>query len=391
MSTYDKVKPLYNEIKEYRRYLHQHPETAFEEFGTSDFIAKKLEEFGLEIHRGLGKTGVVATLKVGTSDKKIALRADMDALDMQEYGDLEYKSKYDGKMHGCGHDGHMAMLLGAAKHLTQTKNFDGTVYFIFQPAEEIKGGAKKMIDDGLFEKFPAQSVWGMHNFHGFDIGEFAIKTGAMMASFDTFEIEIIGVGCHAGMPHLGKDPIVGSAQVINALQTIASRNTDPLDAVVVSVTQIQGGSTWNVIPKSVTLRGTFRCLKKQTQKQTKEIIEKIVTATTQALGLEVNIAFNPQNLPYPVTINSDKETKIAQEVAIALAGEKNVNTNFPPSMGAEDFSIMLEQKPGCYIWIGNGAIKNNCVLHNTQYDFNDEALVWGISYWVDLTQKLLKV
>ena len=391
MSTYDKVKPLYNEIKGYRRYLHQHPETAFEEYNTSDFIAQKLKSFGLVTHRGLGKTGVVATLKVGTSDKKIALRADMDALDMQEHGDLEYKSKYDGKMHGCGHDGHMAMLLGAAKYLSQTKNFDGTVYFIFQPAEEIKGGAKKMIDDGLFEKFPADSVWGMHNFHGFDIGEFAIKTGAMMASFDTFEIEIIGVGCHAGMPHLGKDPIVGSAQVINALQTIVSRNSDPLDAVVVSITQIQGGSTWNVIPKSVTLRGTFRCLKKETQKQTKETITKIVTATTQALGLEVNIEFNPQNLAYPVTINSDNETKIAQEVAINLAGEKNVNINFPPSMGAEDFSIMLEKKPGCYIWVGNGAIKNDCVLHNSQYDFNDEALIWGISYWVDLTQKLLKI
>ena len=391
MSTYDKVKPLYNEIKEYRRYLHQYPETAFEEYNTSDFIAKKLKEFGLEVHRGLGKTGVVATLKVGSSDKKIALRADMDALDMQEYGDLEYKSKYDGKMHGCGHDGHTAILLGAAKYLTQTKNFDGTVYFIFQPAEEIKGGAKKMIDDGLFEKFPADSVWGMHNFHGFDVGEFAIKTGAMMASFDTFEIEIIGVGCHAGMPHLGKDPIVGSAQVINALQTIVSRNSDPLDAVVVSVTQIQGGSTWNVIPKSVTLRGTFRCLKKQTQKEVKDTIVRVVTSTTQALELEVNIEFNPQNLAYPVTLNSDKETKIAQEVAIALAGEKNVNTNFPPSMGAEDFSIMLEKKPGCYIWIGNGAIKNNCALHNTQYDFNDEALVWGISYWIDLTQRLLKL
>ncbi len=389
MSTYESVKLLQSEMQEWRRYLHMYPETAFEEHNTSKFLIQKLTSFGLEVHKGLAKTGVVATLKVGNSNKKIALRADMDALNMQEHGDLEYKSKNKAKMHGCGHDGHMAMLLGAAKYLSQNKLFDGTVYFIFQPAEEIKGGAKKMIEDGLFKLFKADSIWGMHNFHGFDIGTFAIKSGAMMASFDTFEIEISGVGCHAGMPHLGRDPIVASAQVITAMQSIVSRTTDPLDSVVVSVTQIQGGTTWNVIPKSVTLRGTFRTLKKEAIDEVKTEIKKIASLTCEALGLDAKIKFNPENFGYPVTYNTQKEATIAKEVAQNLVGKQNVVSDFNPSMGAEDFSMMLNEKPGCFIWIGNGEIKNNCVLHNTQYDFNDEALSWGASYWVELTRKLL--
>ncbi len=389
MTTFESLKLLENDMKEYRHYFHQYPETAFEEHNTSKYLVKKLTSFGLEVHQGLAKTGVVATLKVGSSDKKIALRADMDALNMQEYGDLEYKSKNEGKMHGCGHDGHMAMLLGAAKYLSKSKNFDGTVYFIFQPAEEIKGGAKKMIEDGLFKLFEADSVWGMHNFHGFGVGTFAIKSGAMMASFDTFEIEISGVGCHAGMPHLGRDPIVASAQVITAMQSIVSRTTDPLDSVVVSVTQIQGGTTWNVIPKSVTLRGTFRTLKKEVISDVKREIDKVASLTCEALGLDAKVKFNPENSAYPVTYNPKKEANIAKEVAKNLAGEQNVVSEFNPSMGAEDFSMMLDEKPGCFIWVGNGEIKNNCVLHNTQYDFNDDALVWGASYWVDLTKKLL--
>jgi len=389
MNTIDKIKLLEKDMKEYRHYFHKYPETAFEEHNTSKYLVEKLTSFGLEVHQGLAKTGVVATLKVGNSDKKIALRSDMDALDIIENGDLPYKSQNIGKMHGCGHDGHMAMLLGAAQYLSKHQEFDGTVYFVFQPAEEIKGGAKAMIEDGLFDMFNADSVWGMHNFPGIPIGEFALKSGAMMASFDAFEIIVNGMGCHAGMPNLGRDPIVGAAQVINSLQSIVSRNIDPLDAVVISVTQVHGGNTWNVIPKSVTIRGTFRCLKPELQEEVKKRIKKVAESTCSALELRAEVSFNPENPGYPVTLNTKKETDIALDVLQNLVGKNKVDNNPNPSMGAEDFSLMLLERPGALVWIGNGGFEDECVLHNPQYDFNDKALIWGAAYWVDLTNKLL--
>ena len=259
MDLITQLKKMHGEMCQWRQHLHQFPETAYEESVTAKFISEKLQEFGLQVHRGLAETGVVASLSCGNGDKKIALRADIDALNIKEQNTFSYKSRHDGKMHACGHDGHSAMLLGAARYLTESKNFNGTVYFIFQPAEEGGAGAKRMIEEGLFDQFPAESVYGMHNFPDIPQGHFAVKSGAMMASFDCFEIRITGQGTHAAMPHLGNDPIIIAAQIINALQTIVSRNTNPADSVVVSITQIHAGETWNAIPDSVILRGTYRC------------------------------------------------------------------------------------------------------------------------------------
>lgn len=388
MMLLEKIRLIHDDMKEWRHYLHQHPETAFEENKTSAYIASQLESFGLNVHHGIAGTGVVATLSTGTSEKKIALRADMDALDIEEDSTLAYRSKHPGKMHACGHDGHSAMLLGAAKHLAETRNFDGTVYFIFQPAEEVKAGAKRMIEEGLFEKFPAESVFGMHSWPNIPVGEFRLKEGPMMASMDTFEITVKGVGSHAAMPHHGKDPIIASAHLITVLQTIASRHADPMDAVVVSVTQIQGGDTWNVIPDKVTIRGTFRCFKPALQQQVQERIEQLAVSTCEGLGLSAAVAFNPENPGYPVMSNTKEQTAIAREVLHDLVGAQNVTTP-TPSMGAEDFAFMLQERPGCYVWTGNGPGDNGCTLHNPKYDFNDDTLLWGAAYWVSLTETVL--
>ena len=377
-------------MKTWRHYLHQHPETALQEHMTSDYIAGKLKSFGLEVHQGLAGTGVVATLSVGDSGKSIALRADMDALDILEQGTMTYKSKHHGKMHACGHDGHSAMLLGAAKYLSETKNFDGTVHFIFQPAEELKGGAKLMMEDGLFERFPADCIFGMHNFPKIPVGHFWVKPGPMMASMDTFEIEVTGVGSHAAMPNLGKDPIVASAHIITALQTIASRHIDPMDTIALSVTQIHGGDTWNVIPETVTLRGTFRCFKSELQQSVREQIVQIGTSVCRGLGLQANITFNPENPGYPVMSNHEEATRIALEVLENLVGTDKVNSNPVPSMSSEDFAFMQQEVPGCYVWTGNGPGENGCTLHNPKYDFNDDVLPWGAAYWIGLAETILR-
>ena len=369
--------------------MHQFPETAFEETETAKFIAKKLMSFGLQVHQGLGKTGVVATLSAGNSSKKIALRADMDALFIQEQNTFAYKSSHNGKMHACGHDGHSAMLLGAAKYLSDKRNFNGTVYFIFQPAEEGRAGAKQMIDDGLFEQFPADCVFGMHNFPDIPPGHFAIKSGAMMASFDCFEITITGQATHAAMPHFGNDAIVAAAQLICALQTIVSRSLDPSDPAVVSITQIHAGNTWNAIPESVLLRGTFRCFNSSVQKTIADKIAQLVNAICGGFGVSANIRFNPENAGYPVTFNTEAETAMALKAAIAVAGNGCVNQQPTPCMGSEDFAFMLQEKPGCYIWIGNGSSENSCLLHNPHYDFNDEILPVGVAYWVKLVEMVL--
>jgi hippurate hydrolase len=389
MSIANDIKQLHTEMRLWRQHLHQFPETAFEETKTAKFIAEKLASFGLEVRQGLGKTGVVATLSAGNSSKKIALRADMDALLIQEQNTFAYKSRHDGKMHACGHDGHSSMLLGAAKYLAGNRNFNGTVYFIFQPAEEGRAGARQMIVDGLFEKFPADCVFGMHNFPDIPPGHFAVKAGAMMASFDCFEIIITGQATHAAMPHLGNDAIVAAAQLITVLQTIVSRTVNPADPAVVSITQVHAGNTWNAIPESVILRGTFRCFNSTVQKTIARKISQLVKAICGGFEVRAEIKFNPENSGYPVTFNSETETGMALKAAIAVAGEDCINQQPIPSMGSEDFAFMLQEKPGCYIWIGNGSSENSCLLHNPHYDFNDDLLPVGAAYWIKLVETVL--
>jgi amidohydrolase len=377
---------LHDKMREWRRYLHKYPETAFEETGTAQFIADKLAKFGLQVHQGLGLTGVVATLSAGNSNKKIALRADMDALFIQEQNTFGHRSCHDGKMHACGHDGHSAMLLGAAKYLSEHRDFNGTVYFIFQPAEEGRAGAKQMINDGLFDLFPADAVFGMHNFPDIPVGHFAVKSGPMMAAFDCFEIILKGQATHAAMPHLGNDAIVAAAQLINNLQTIVSRTVNPANPSVVTITQIHAGNTWNAIPDSVLIRGTFRCFDSAVQTLIANKIKQIIDAVCMAFDISAEITFNPENPGYPVTFNTEAETALALQAAAAVAGIDGIQTQPIPSMGSEDFAFMLQEKPGCYLWIGNGSSENSCLLHNPHYDFNDEILPIGAAYWVKLVE-----
>ena len=389
MNIYKEIETMHAEMRKWRQHFQQFPETAFEEINTSQFISEKLKGFGLKVHEGLAKTGVVASVSSGTGTKKIALRADMDALFIEEKNDLPYKSEHRGKMHACGHDGHSAMLLGAAKYLAIHTDFDGPVYFIFQPAEEGRAGAKQMIDEGLFTLFPADCVFGLHNFPDIPSGHFAIKPGPMMASFDCFEIVLSGQATHAAMPHLGNDVLVAAAQIITALQTVVSRNINPADPAVLSLTQIHGGNTWNAIPDSVVLRGTYRCFDAKVQSLIKQKLTQIVESISQGFDLSAQININPENAGYPVTHNSDAETTIAIEVAQALVGIDNVNLSPQPSMGSEDFSFMLQEKPGCYVWLGNGSSDGNCLLHNPHYDFNDDILIVGANYWVKLVERIL--
>lgn len=391
MTTVEALSEWHEPMREWRRHLHRFPETAFEEKETARFIAAKLRQFGLVVHEGLGKTGVVATLTAGSGSRKIALRADMDALFIQEQNTFDHRSRHDGKMHACGHDGHSAMLLGAAGYLSRCRQFDGTVNFIFQPAEEGRAGAKRMIDDGLFQRFPVDFVFGMHNFHDIPDGHFAVKAGPMMASFDCFEIVIKGHAAHAAMPHLGHDAIVAAAQVVNALQTLVSRTVDPLDAAVVSVTQIHGGNTWNALPESVVLRGTYRCFKPEVQELIAEKIKTVVTGISAGMGVRAEVTFNPENPGYPVLINAPEAVEWALSAAIGVAGSENVDTQAVPSMGSEDFAFMLQEVPGCYVWIGNGPSAGGCLLHNPYYDFNDAILPAGAAYWVSLVESVLPI
>lgn len=384
----DDIQQLHQQMRQWRQHLHQFPETAFEETATAKFIADKLTGFGLDVHQGLGETGVVATLTAGNGSKKIALRADMDALFIQEQNTFAHKSRHDGKMHACGHDGHTAMLLGAACYLAEHRNFNGTVYFIFQPAEEGRAGAKRMIDDGLFEKFPADCVFGLHNFPDVPAGHFAVKPGPLMASFDCFEIVLKGQATHAALPHLGNDAVVAAAQLITALQTIVSRNVDPNEPAVVSITQIHAGNTWNALPESVVLRGTFRCFSATVQKTIADKITKLAQNLGESFGISADISFNPENPGYPVTFNSAPETELALRAAVAVAGNDGI-VQPAPCMGSEDFAFMLQEKPGCYIWIGNGPSKNGCLLHNPRYDFNDQILPAGVAYWIKLVETIL--
>lgn len=386
MKILPKIDAIHEEMTAWRHKIHMHPETAFEEYQTSDFVAEKLESFGLEVHRGLGKTGVVGTLKSGQGNRAIGLRADMDALDLQELNEFSHRSQVDGKMHGCGHDGHTVMLLGAAKYLSETKNFDGTVQFIFQPAEENVAGGRVMIADGLFEKFPVDSIYGMHNMPGFEVGQFAVRKGALMASADFFEAKITGSGGHGAFPHQTVDPIVVACEVVSAWQKIVSRNVDPLKAAVVTVGEIHGGNTSNVIPEEVTMSGTTRTFDPEVQDMIEANMKRIINGICDAHGAKAEFVYDRR---YAATINTSDETDEAIATAQELVGTDNVETDTVPVMGAEDFSWMLKERPGCYLMIANGAGEGSCHIHNPNYDFNDNILPLGASYWARLTERIL--
>ncbi len=387
MAIINRVADFQEDMTKWRQALHTHPEICYEEVWTSDFVAGKLQEFGIEVHRGLAKTGIVGVLRGKTdSGRAIALRADMDGLPMPEANDFEHKSVNQGRMHACGHDGHMAMLLGAARYLAETRNFDGTVYFYFQPAEEGGAGAKAMIRDGLFDQFDVESVWGLHNWPGLAAGEIAVTKGACMASADHFSVTVCGRGSHAAMPHQAADPIIAASHIIQSLQTIVARQTNPLDPAVVSVTMVNGGSAFNVIPDEVVLGGTARALNARTRAQIEAAVKSIVSCVAEAHGCSAETDWRDG---YPPTVNHSSQAQKAASVAAQIVGADKVHTALPPSMGAEDFAFMLEERPGAYIWLGAGAAEAGKMLHNTRYDFNDSILTTGTSYWVRLVESEL--
>ena len=387
MPVINRIAEFHAEMTQWRHQIHAHPETAFEEHKTAELVAGLLESFGVTVDRGIARTGVIGTLKGSLpGDRAIALRADMDALHIEEQNDAPYASRHHGRMHACGHDGHTAMLLGAAKHLAETRNFAGTIHFVFQPAEENEGGARLMIQEGVLERYPVEAVFGMHNWPEVPAGQFAVRSGPMMAAFDIFEITITGRGAHAAMPHLAIDPIVVAAQLVSGLQTIASRDVNPAESAVVSITQIHGGDTWNVIPETVVLRGTTRSFNPAVRDQIELAIRRIAEGVCRAGGAQIEFRYERR---YPALINASAETEIAAATAASLVGERNVKRDLLPSMAAEDFACFLEQKPGAYIWIGNGTAEAGGILHNPHYDFNDEVLPLGASYWVRLAESVL--
>jgi amidohydrolase len=369
-----------------RHDIHAHPELAFEERRTSDVVAEWLAAAGVELHRGLADTGVVGAIRVGTSSRAIGLRADMDALPIAEQNTFPHHSRHEGRMHACGHDGHTAMLLGAAEYLARTRNFDGTVYFIFQPAEEGEGGARRMIEEGLFTRFPMNAVFGMHNWPGLPVGQFAVHSGPVMAGTDQFDIVLRGHGAHAAMPHQGFDPVLAGAALVQALQSIVSRNIEPTESAVVSVTRFHAGEAYNVIPPEAVLGGTVRTFRPEVQARVEAAMERLSAGIAAAHGMQSSVRYRRG---YPPTTNSAQEANLCGVIAADIVGAENVRTDLPPSMGAEDFAYMLLEKPGCYVWIGNGPGEGGCTLHNPRYDFNDALLPIGASYWVRLVEHLL--
>lgn len=377
----------HDEMTTWRHYLHAHPELSFEEYETADFIAEKLESFGIEVHRGMAKTGVVGIIRgQGDSTRMIGLRADIDALPITEENDVEYASQNPGKMHACGHDGHTTMLLGAAKYLAETRNFDGTAVLIFQPAEEGGGGGEVMIKDGLFDQFPVETVWGMHNWPGVDVGKVVVQREASMAATDVFNLTITGKSGHAAMPHKTIDPIVAGAAVIDAFQSVVSRRVDPLDAAVVSVTQFHAGTTHNIIPDTASITGTVRFIRKETGAFIGEKLRHL--ASSVAAAHDCTIQFEWQ-YGYPPTINHQAEAERAALVMEKVLGPESVIFDAPPSMASEDFSYMLEARPGAYIWLGAGQGGAGYMLHSASYDFNDGLLPLGASYWAQLVESEL--
>lgn len=383
MTIHPRIEAMSGEIAEWRRDFHRNPELLFDVHRTAQVVAEKLKSFGCdEVVTGIGQTGVVAVIrgKRQGSGKVVGLRADMDALPIEEQTNLPYRSTVPGKMHACGHDGHTAMLLGAARYLAETRDFDGTAILIFQPAEEGGGGGREMVKDGMMERFGVQEVYGLHNMPGLPIGSFAVRPGPMMAAADRFLITLEGRGGHAAKPNETIDPVVASAQIISALQTITSRNCDPLDSVVVSVTAVKAGEAYNVIPQTAELKGTVRTLSKDMRILAEKRLREIVTGVAGAMGCTAVIDYE---LGYPVTFNHAEQTSFVAKVAGSLVGSGNVDLTVPPTMGSEDFSFMLEERPGSYIFMGNG---DSAGLHHPAYDFNDKAIPVGVSYWASIVE-----
>ena len=380
------VREYLDELTEIRRDIHAHPEIGFTEERTGDLVAQKLKEYGCEVHRGLAKTGVVGTLRKGNSLRAIGLRADMDCLPMQEHNEFAHRSTQDGLMHACGHDGHTTMLLGAARYLSQTRNFEGTVHFIFQPGEEGYGGGRVMVQEGLFEKFPCDAVFAMHNKPGIPIGSMAIRPGPMLAASDRFDIRIKAKGGHAAHPHLGTDPFVIGAQIVMALQTITARNIDPVDSTVISIGFMKGGSAYNVIPDDLHIGGTVRSFRPETRDLLEQRMTEITAGTAALFGASATCEYRRG---YPPTINHADEATFAADVAAEICGEEQIDRNVAPSLGGEDFSYMLQRVPGAMMWIGNGPGEGGCLLHNSRYDFNDSALPVGVSFFARLAERFL--
>lgn len=376
-------------LRNLRRDLHAHPELGFEEVRTSEIVASILSEAGVEVHRGLGGTGVVGTLRVGNGSRTIGLRADMDALAMPETAERPYKSRYSGKMHACGHDGHTTLLLGAARYLARTRQFSGTVHFIFQPAEEGRGGARKMIEDGFFDLFPCDAVYGLHNMPGLSTDEMAVVAGPQLASSDSWVVTFKGVGTHGAKPHLGKDPITASGYFISSLQTIVGRVVDPLQPAVVSACSVRAGDpqALNVIPDLVEIGGTARAYSAEVRSQLEREIERLARGVAAMFDIEVSYEFR-RRIP-PVVNDADAAAR-ARRAAQAVCGEKVV-TDFPPSTAGDDFAYFAGSVPGAYVWLGNGPAVDGALHHNTAYDFNDEAIPTGVAFWATLVEQELAV
>ncbi|AEA68420.1 M20 family metallopeptidase [Pseudomonas brassicacearum] len=378
-------KALIEDAITWRRGFHATPELGYNELQTSDRVAQLLESFGVEVHRGLGGTGVIGTLSNGQGPT-IGIRADMDALPIQELGHCSHKSTHQGCMHACGHDGHTAILLATARHLSETRHFSGTVHFVFQPAEEGLAGAKKMIDDGLFKQFPMDAIYGLHNWPGAPAGHVVINPGPMMASLDTFEITLTGKGCHAAMPDKGADPIIAAAQLILALQTIPSRRLSPLDSAVISVTQINAGEAINVIPETAVIKGTVRCLQSPVRDKVQALIGQFVEQLPVTFDVKGQLTYL---VGYPVTENHPQAASMVRRAAVAAVGESKVQWGCNPSMASEDFSFMLQACPGAYLWMGVDGEKPSAALHNPYYDFNDQVIEPGVAVWTQLVEQSL--
>lgn len=380
------------ELAALRRDLHAHPELAFQEMRTADIVARELARHGLEVHRGLAKTGVVGVLhgKKGAGGRMIALRADMDALPLEEQNNFAHRSVHAGRMHACGHDGHVVMLLGAARHLAEHPDFSGSIAFVFQPAEEAEGGAAAMLADGLFRTFPMEAVYGLHNWPELPVGTMAVHRGPVMASTCRLEIRVRGQGGHAALPQQSVDGIVAASHLVTVLQTVTARNLSPLDAAVVSITQFHAGSAWNVLPDEVLLRGTIRSFEERVQEQVESAITRLCAGVAASFGACIEARFTRL---YPPTRNTENEAGICLCAAQKAFGADKVLTDLPPSMAAEDFSYLLQEKPGCYVWLGSGPATDampegpRCALHDSRYDFNDAALSAGIRYWVLLAME----
>src|SRR5437763_1067785 len=386
MGVIKRIAEFHEDVTKWRRDIHAPPELGFEEQRTSDFVAQKLAEFGYEVHRSIGRTGVVGRLRAGTSAGSIGLRADMDALPIEEATNLPYRSRHQGHMHACGHDGHTAMLLGAARYLAETRKFDGTVNLIFQPAEEGLGGGEAMVKDGLFERFPCDAIFGMHNRPGLAIGKFQIRTGPMMAGGGYFDITVTGRGAHGARPESGIDPVLVASHITTALQSIVARNVRAQDTVVVSVTQIHGGDAYNVIPERAVLRGTVRCFSTAVMSLVEERMRRIAEGVAGGFGATASLDFR---VLFPPLVNEADETRFIADTAAELVGEDNVNRQAGLVMASEDFSYMLERVPGAYIQIGNGDGEGGCEVHNPGYDFNDAALPFGAALFVRLVERRL--